>query len=67
MQKKLEDEKRITIEKIAESQKALKEFNVNKMMVVISGIMQRKQRHFKTKVFDHILLYSKKISLIMAK
>ena len=38
MQKKLEDEKRLTLEKIEESKRGLREFNVNKMLVLLSGI-----------------------------
>ena len=44
MQKVLAEEKRIAEKKIVKSQKALKDFNLNKMLVTLASIWQRKVR-----------------------
>ena len=67
MHKKLEDEKKLTMEKIEESKKALQEFNVSKIAVILSGVFQRKLRQSKTKAFDSLLMYSRKLDLIFKR
>ena len=63
MQKMLAEEKRLTEEKMAQSQKALKDFNLNKLLVTVSSIFQRKVRQRKTQAFDTVQLYSLRMKL----
>ena len=67
MQKVLAEEKRITEKKMVESQQALKDFNMNKLLVTVASIWQRKVRQQKTKAFDNMQLYSLKLKLVENK
>ena len=67
MQKQLEEEKQVTEQKILESKKQFRDFNVNKLFITLNSLTQRKTRQHRTQAFDQIQLYSSKVKLIVDK